>query len=69
MEHSLSILLTVNIIKEEQFVLEASKPAAVETACTKMVAGEQWFVNYKSNLTENTIKNKLFSKRYEIHVW
>ena len=44
MEHSLSILLTVNIIKEEQFVLEASKPAAVETACTKMVAGEQWFI-------------------------
>ena len=37
MEHSLSILLTVNIKKEEHFVLEASKPAVVDTACTKMV--------------------------------
>ena len=46
------------IAKEEIFVLEASKSAVVNMTCTKMVAGKQWFVIYKSNLTENTIKNK-----------
>ena len=52
--------MTENITNKEIFVLEASKSAAIDTACTKTVVGEQWFVNYKSNLTENTIKNIFF---------
>ena len=35
------ILMTENIINEEIFVLEASKSAVIDTACTKTVAGEQ----------------------------
>ena len=55
------ILMTENITNEEILVLEASKSAVIDTACTKTVAGEQWFVNYKSNLTADSIKNiKIF---------
>ena len=51
----------VNIANEEILVLEASKSAVIDTACTKIIAGEQWFVNYKSNLTDDSIKNiKIF---------
>lgn len=50
--------MTKNIEKEEISVF-------VDIACTKTVAAEQWFVNYQSNLTENTIKNKIFPKRYD----
>ena len=50
--------MTKNIEKQEISVF-------IDLACTKMVAGEQWFVNYQSNLTENTIKNKIFPKRYD----
>ena len=35
-----------------KFVAETSKSAVVNTACTKTVAGEKWFENYKSNLRE-----------------
>ena len=53
--------MTENITNEEILVLEASKSAVIDTACTKTVAGEQWFVNYKSNLTADSIKNiKIF---------
>ena len=56
-----NILMIQNIAKEEIFVFEASKSAVVNKTCTKMIVGKQWFVIYKSNLTENTIKNiKLF---------
>ena len=61
--------MTENITNKEIFVLEASKSAVIDTACTKTVASEQWFVNYKSNLPENTIKNKFFSKQYENQAW
>ena len=59
--------MTENITNEKIFVLEASKSGVIDTF-TKTVAGEPRFVNYKSNLTENTIKNINFSKRYEIQV-
>ena len=53
--------MTENITNEEILVLEASKSAVIDTACTKTVAAEQWFVNYKSNLTDDSIKNiKIF---------
>ena len=46
------VLITEEIDKAEIFVTEASKSAVIDTACTKTVAGEKWFENYKSNLTE-----------------
>ena len=61
--------MTENITNENIFVLEASKSGVIDTKFTKTVASEPRFVNYKSNLTENTIKNINFSKRYEIQVW
>ena len=42
--------------KSEVFVAEASKPPVIDTACTKTVAGNTWFENFKSNLTEKTFK-------------
>ena len=59
------ILMTENISNEETLVLEASKSAEIDTACTKTVAGEQWFVNYKSNLADD----KNFSEVYKINIW
>ena len=47
------ILITENLLKSEIFVAEASKSTVIDTACTKKVAGEQWFNNFMSNLTEN----------------
>ena len=35
------ILMTENIANEEILVLEASKSAVIDTACTKIVQGEQ----------------------------
>ena len=32
----------------EFFVVEASKSAAIDTACTKTVAGEKWYQNFKT---------------------
>ena len=53
--------MTGNITNKEILVLEASKSAVIDTACTKTVIGEQLFVNYKSNLTDDSINNiKIF---------
>ena len=38
------------IDKSEIFIAEASKLAAVDTACTKTVAGEEWYMNYIKDL-------------------
>ena len=46
--------MTENTTNEEIFVLEG---AVIDIVCTKTVAGKQWFVYHKSNLTENSIKN------------
>ena len=48
------VLITEEIDKAEIFVTETSKSAVIDTAYTKTVAGEKWFENYKSNLTEKT---------------
>ena len=50
--------MTENTTNEEIFVLEG---AVIDIACKKVVAGKQWFVYHKSNLTEYSIKNKKFS--------
>ena len=52
--------MTEKISNEEIFVLEASKSAVIDTVWTKTIAGKQWFVNYKSNLTESAIKSIKF---------
>ena len=49
--------MTENISKQKSFAMEAASSAVIDTACTKTVAGEHWFVNYKSYLSENSIKN------------
>ena len=51
------VLITENISKQEIFVMEAASSAVIDTACTETVAGEHWFMNYKSYLLENSIKN------------
>ena len=45
-----------DIAKSKAFVAEASKSAVIDTACTKIVAGQIWSENFKSNLTEQTLK-------------
>ena len=50
------VLITENLSKSEIFVAEALESAVINTACTKTVAGEQWFNNFMSNLTENSMK-------------
>ena len=42
--------MTEEIDKSEIFIAEASKLAAADTACTKTVAGEEWYMNYVKDL-------------------
>ena len=49
------VLMTEKIEKSEIFVAEASKSAVTDTACTKTVAGKQWFDNFKANLTKHSL--------------
>ena len=49
------VLMTEKIEKSEIFVAEASKSAVIDTACTKTVAGKQWFDNFKANLTKHSL--------------
>ena len=51
------VLMTEKLSKTEILVAEASKSAVIDTACTKTIAGEKWFINFKSNLTDDSIKN------------
>ena len=37
------------------FVVEPSKSAVIDTACTKTVAGEKWYQNFKTNLPNNYV--------------
>ena len=37
------------ITKQDVFVAEASKSVVIDTTCTKTVAGQIWFENFKSN--------------------
>ena len=47
------VLMTEEIDKNEIFIAEASKLAVVDTACTKAVAGEEWYMNYKKTSIVN----------------
>ena len=42
--------------KSDVFFAEASKSAVIKTAYTKTVADQIWFENFKSNATEQTLK-------------
>ena len=47
--------MTENIPKQEIFVMEAGSAAVIDTACTKTVAGEHWFVNYINHTYQKTV--------------
>ena len=47
--------MTEDLDKNEIFVAEASKSAVIDTACTKTVAVEKWYQNFKTNLPSNYI--------------
>ena len=50
------VLITEEDDKSEIFVAEASTSAVIDKACTKKVAGEKWYKNHTSNLTEKARK-------------
>ena len=45
-----------DIAKSEVFVTEAFKSTVIDTACTKTVTSQIQFESFKSNLTEQTLK-------------
>ena len=47
--------MTENILKQEIFVMEAASAAVTDTAYTKTVAGEHWFVNYINDTYRKTV--------------
>ena len=47
--------MTENILKQEIFVMEAASAAVTDTAYTKAVAGEHWFVNYINHTYRKTV--------------
>ena len=46
------VLMTEEFDKQEVLVVEASKAAVLDTACTKTVAGEKWYENYYNYLSD-----------------
>ena len=49
------VLMTEDLDKNKIFVVEASKSAVIDTACTNTVAGEKWYQNFITNLLNNYI--------------
>ena len=49
------VLMTEDLDKNESFVVEASKSAVIDTACTKTVAGEKWFSNFLKPIYQTTM--------------
>ena len=59
LEEANVVLLTLEKInKNEIFLAEALKAAVVDTACTKTVTGNDWFLNYCENLPDK-FKNEV----------
>ena len=56
------VLFTENESNNEIFVVEALKLAAIDTACTKPVAGEDWYNDYISNLSKSDKEKLQISK-------
>ena len=56
LEEANILLITKNFLTSELFLAESWKAAVINTACTKTVAGEQWFNNFMSNLTKKSMK-------------
>ena len=54
------VLITEEDDKSEIFVAEAFKSAVIDTTCANTVAGEKWFKNYTSNLTEKARKERTY---------
>ena len=49
------VLMIEDLDKNEIFVVQASKLAAIDTACTKTVAGEKWYQNFITNLPNDYV--------------
>ena len=54
-ENANIVLMTEQPSENETFMLEASKSAILDTACTKTVAGEKWFINFCELLDESLL--------------
>ena len=49
------VLMIEDLDKNEIFVVQASKLAAIDTACTKTVAGEKWYQHFITNLPNDYV--------------
>ena len=52
------VLITKEVSEHDIFIAEAATSAVVDTACTKTVAGESWFINYCKKL-DNDLLNEI----------
>ena len=50
------VLITEEVSEHDIFIAEAATSAVVDTACTKTVAGESWFINYCKKLDNDLIE-------------
>ena len=55
-----TVLMIEQLSETEIFVAEASKSTVIDTACTKTIAGEKWFTNFKPNLTDDSINIEIY---------
>ena len=51
-------MITKKVSEHDIFIAEDATSAVVDTACTKTVAGESWFINYCKKL-ENDLLNEI----------
>ena len=49
------VSITEDLDKNKVFVVEASKSAVIDTACTKTVAGEKCYQNFRTNLSNDCV--------------
>ena len=52
-----TVLITEEVSKHDIFIAEAATSGVADTACTKTVAGESWFINYCRKL-DNDLLNE-----------
>ena len=57
-DDSEEVNITEEVSEHDIFIAEAATSAVVDTACTKTVAGESWFINYCKKL-DNDLLNEI----------
>ena len=57
-DYSEEVNITEEVSEHDIFIAEAATSAVVDTACTKTVAGESWFINYCKKL-DNDLLNEI----------